>query len=128
MPAIEVLFYCEADGACPVKDWLDALFKQDRRAFNKCRQAVSRLQAFGHELRRPTADLLQDGIYELRARVGRVNYRVLYFFHGRNVAILAHGLTKERAIPPTVLRQTLRRKMRFETDPDKHTLKRPMQG
>jgi len=53
----------------------------------------------GHELRRPEADLLRDGIYELRARLGTVNYRILYFFHGRNVAVLAHAITKENEIP-----------------------------
>jgi len=31
---------------------------------------------------------LKDGIYELRVRKGRVNYRTLYFFHGRNLAVL----------------------------------------
>ena len=53
----------------------------------------------GFELRRPMADLLEDGIYELRVRVGKVNYRILYFFHGRNVAILTHAMTKERTFP-----------------------------
>ena len=28
-----------------------------------------------------------------------MQYRILYFFHGRNVAILAHSLTKEDEIP-----------------------------
>jgi hypothetical protein len=36
--------------------------------------------ARGHELRRPYADYLRAGVHELRARVGRVNYRILYFF------------------------------------------------
>jgi hypothetical protein len=34
-------------------------------------------------LRRPHADYLEDGIYELRWRNGTVQYRILYFFHGR---------------------------------------------
>ncbi|MFN0138003.1 MAG: type II toxin-antitoxin system RelE/ParE family toxin [Phycisphaerae bacterium] len=124
MPATEVLFYCEADGSAPVEEWLGELARHDRRAFNKCWEVIRRLQALGHDLRRPTADLLEDGIYELRARVGQVNYRVLYFFYGRNVAILAHGLTKERAIPATALKQAKERKRRFEAAPDLHTLKR----
>ncbi len=53
----------------------------------------------GHELRRPLADFLRDGIHELRVRKGRVNYRILYFFHGRNLPILGHALTKEEADP-----------------------------
>jgi hypothetical protein len=28
-----------------------------------------------------------------------VNYRVLYFYHGQNVAILTHVLTKEDKLP-----------------------------
>ncbi len=79
MPQTKVLFYCEGDQSAPVVQWLDALHRSDRRAYNKCREAIARLAALGHELRRPTADLLEDGVYELRARVGSVNYRLLYF-------------------------------------------------
>ncbi len=58
---------------------------------------------------------------ELRARIGRVNYRILYFFHGRNVALLAHGLTKEAEVPAAELNRAIERKERFETDPERHT-------
>ncbi len=121
MPETEVLFYCDANGSAPVLEWLDELQRKDRRAFKKCEASIKLLSMFGHELRRPLADLLDDGIYELRTRVGRVNYRLLYFYHGSNVAVLAHGLTKERAIPPTVLSQAMERKKQFESDPEKHT-------
>ena len=70
-----------------------------RRAFAKCVIRIRRLAEMGHELRRPEADLLRDGIYELRGRDGRVNYRILYFFHGHNIAILANALTKEDKVP-----------------------------
>ena len=51
-------------------------------------------------------DLLRNGIYELRAKVGTVNYRVLYFFCGSNVACLSHGLTKGQVflIPTSTMR------------------------
>ncbi len=75
----------------------------------------------GHELRRPEADLLRDGVYELRVGVGRVNYRLLYFFHGRNVAILAHGLTKEKRVPPVDIDRAVARKKRFEGNPETHS-------
>ncbi len=100
MPDTKLRFYCHADGTAPVLDWLDQLATDDRRAYLKCRQALERLAGFGHELRRPTADLLCDGIHELRAQVGRVNYRILYFFHGRQVAILAHPRSGEGADAP----------------------------
>jgi len=121
MPQTDVLFYCESDRSVPVLRWLDELHRSNRRAYNKCLEAIERLAQFGHELRRPTADLLRDGVYELRVQVGRVNYRLLYFFHGRNVAVLAHGLTKEREIPKTDLATAIARKAHFEANPKRHT-------
>lgn len=121
MPEVQVLFYCDADGSVPVLEWLDELAQSDRRAYLKCREVIGRLAMMGSELRRPTADLLESGIYELRAKVGRVNYRVLYFFHGRHATILAHGLTKEKSIPKADLQRAMARKAMYEADPQKHT-------
>ena len=50
----------------------------------------------GHELRRPEADFLRDGIYELRVSRRGVHRRILYFFHGKFAAVVSHGLVKER--------------------------------
>lgn len=121
MPNTEVLFYQEADGRSPVVEWLEELREMDTAAYAKCVAVIERLEELGHELRRPTADLLRDGIYELRAKKGHVNYRLLYFFHGRNVAIVAHGLTKEDVVPPADIERALRRKKAFEADPQRHT-------
>lgn len=89
MPRTRVFFFKDDDGTVPVWDWLLELRRRQRRAFAKCVVRIQRLAELGHELRRPEADLLRDGIYELRARDGQVNYRMLFFFHGQNVAILA---------------------------------------
>jgi phage-related protein len=59
----------------------------NRKAYETSVAAIERLAQFGHELRRPSVDFLTGGVYELRIRRGRVNYRILYFFHGRNLAI-----------------------------------------
>lgn len=120
MPRNDVFFYQDAPGDVPVLDWLMELDRRDRRARMKCQAAIERLQDIGHELRRPQADLLRDGIYELRIRVGRVNYRILYFFHNRNVALLAHGLTKEKAVPSVDIDRAIARKRRYEAAPDAH--------
>ena len=121
MPQTEVYFYCEAEGSAPVLEWLLEIGKRDQRAVDKCQAAIERLAEMDHELRRPEADILRDGIYELRIRVGRVNYRILYFYHGRGVALLAHGLTKERDVPNADIDRAMARRDRFMTDPKKHT-------
>ncbi len=43
------------------------------------------------------------------------------FLHRRNVAILAHALTKEDTIPPADIERALKRKREFENDPEGHT-------
>jgi len=91
------------------------------KAYAKCVVRIRRLTELGHELRRPEADLLRDGIYELRARLGTVNYRILYFFHGRNVAVLAHALTKEDEIPIVEINRAVERKRAFIARPIAHT-------
>jgi hypothetical protein len=117
VPRIRVVFYQETAGSVPVLEWLDAL---PSKAQDKCRVKIERLQALGHELRRPEADFLRDGIHELRVGLQGINYRILYFFHGKIVAVLAHGLEKERVVPPREIEEAIRRKQRFEQDPGAH--------
>ena len=121
MPRTDVVFYQEAERDVPVLDWLKELRRSNQKAYETCIAAIERLGEFGHELRRPLADFLSDGIYELRIRKGRVNYRILYFFHGKNVAILIHALTKEDVVPKADIGRALRRKKAFEADPGTHT-------
>lgn len=120
MPKTKVVFFRESEGSVPVLDWLAVLRRRNEKAFAKCMVRVERLEEAGHELRRPEADILRDGIYELRAKQGRVQYRILYFFHGQNVAILAHSLTKEDEVPDIDIDRALKRKKLFERNPTEH--------
>lgn len=120
MPPTELVFYQDDRGRAPVVDWLGELRRSDRRGYAKCVAKIMRLAALGHELRRPDGDILRDGIYELRARQGKVHYRILYFFHGRNIAVLAHALTKEGKVPDTDINRALERKRLYEHDPKTH--------
>ena len=121
MPQTELIFFKDDDGSIPVRDWLDELRRKNRRAFAKCVDKIGLLSEQGHELRRPHADMLRDGIYELRARSGNVNYRILYFFHGQNVAILAHSLTKEAKVPKNDIERAIKRRKAFEKDAEGHS-------
>ena len=118
MPRTAVVFYKDRDGNVPVLEWLDGL---SAKVQDKCVVKIERLRELGHELRRPEADLLRNGIYELRVGRTGMNYRILYFFHGRVAAVLAHGLVKEREVPAKDIEQALERKRLFEQDPEGHT-------
>jgi phage-related protein len=118
VPRTLVVFYKDHEGNVPVLEWLDAL---PEKIQDKCVVKIERLRELGHELRRPEADLLRNGVYELRVGREGMNYRILYFFHGRVAAVLAHGLTKEQEIPVKDIEQALERKRLFEQDPEGHT-------
>jgi phage-related protein len=120
VPRADVYFYQAEDDTVPVLDWLGQLRQQNRRAYAKCIVRIQRLASEGHALRRPEADYLRDGIHELRVRQAHVNFRILYFFHGQDVVILAHGLTKESAVPDVEIERAIRRKMAFEANPKDH--------
>jgi phage-related protein len=126
MPPTNVYFYREASGEAPVIDWLLQLRRRDRRAAVACYGRLKMLRQFGHELRRPAADFLRDGIYELRVKRGHVNYRILYFFHGNDIAIAAHDLVKERTVPVADIERALKRKAEYERNPKEHRSIDPM--
>jgi len=114
-----ILLFRDTDGAVPFLEWFEALPDVARI---RCRARLGLLADQGHELRRPAADYLRDGIHELRAKAGRVQYRVLYFFHGRQVVVLSHGLVKERsAVPEIEIERARRRKLAFESNPSRYT-------
>ena len=119
MPKTNVVFFCEEDGTVPLLAWFERL---PRQAQDKCRVRIERLAELGHQLRRPEADYLRDGIYELRAKHSGVNYRILYFFHGRVATVLSHGFSKQEAkVPEREITLAADRRRRFEAAPKRHT-------
>lgn len=119
MPATTVLLFRDDDGSVPFLHWFDRL---PEKAKVQCRARLGLLAEQGHELRRPAADYLRDGIYELRAKAGRVQYRMLYFFHGRQAVVISHGIIKrEVAVSRTEIERARRRKQAFEADSMRHT-------
>ncbi len=130
MPKTQVVFFQEDDLSVPALEWLRAMKQRDPRITAKFHERILELAALGWEMNRPASDTLRDGIHELRVRFGSVNYRLLYVFYREEeqetIAILAHGLTKERAVPSADIDLAIRRCTAFAADPVKHTYIRPL--
>jgi phage-related protein len=117
----EVFFFRDPKGdSVPLLKWLDDL---PVKVKVKCVERIDRLGELGHEIRRPEADFLRDGIYELRASFRGVHYRMLYFFAGKAVVVVSHGLTKEREVPSREIDFALKRKHMVEANFDRYTFK-----
>ena len=113
----EVVIYQERDGTVPLLTWMDSL---PAKVQDKLLARIELLADHGFELRRPHVDTLRDGVHELRAKNFRVNYRILYFFHGK-VAVLARGLTKEDTVPDREIDLVVQQHSSFAKDPEGHT-------
>ncbi|HYE31444.1 MAG TPA: type II toxin-antitoxin system RelE/ParE family toxin [Methylomirabilota bacterium] len=88
MPPTQLLFYTDDGGQVPFLEWFEELHAKVK---DKCIVRLERLRLLGHELRRPEADLLREGIHELRIGFQGVNYRILYFIHGRAAVVVSTG-------------------------------------
>lgn len=118
MPRTQVVIFRDANGATPLLDWFARL---PEKVQDKCRVRIERIAELGYELRRPEADFLRDGIYELRVRQRNVNYRMLYFFHEQTAVVLSHGLTKERVVPAREIDLAIEHMQQFVANPKRHT-------
>jgi phage-related protein len=118
MSKIDVVIYSEEDGSCPLLEWMDTL---PPKAQDKCIVKVERLKEMGHELRRPEADYLRDKIYELRAALQGIQYRILYFFHDK-LSVVSHGLIKEEEkVPPKEIELAKERREKYKKNPSMYT-------
>lgn len=86
-----VLYYEKPKGECPVRDFVESRKGRDQA---KILALISFLQDQGPTLPRPYADLLEDGIHELRIRLSGDQFRVLYFFCFRRFIVLTHSFLK----------------------------------
>jgi len=126
VPETQVFFYRNDEGRVPALEFFGELLRANPKAYANCLAKIRLLKAFGNELRRPHVDYLRDGIHELRAKEKTVQYRILFFYHGRNIAILSHVLTKEQEVPAMDIERALERKGRYEQNPSKHRASEPV--
>ena len=92
MEYFELTFYEKRDWSLPVVEFLDSLPKKMRA---KALREMDILKEYGNELREPYTKYLEDGIFELRIKLGSDISRILYFFYdGRNI-VLTNGFIKK---------------------------------
>lgn len=92
-----VIYYESSEGKCPVVDFIDSRSKRNQA---KVMSLISFLEEMGPILPRPYADLLEDGIHELRIKLSGEQIRILYFFCYKDFIILTHAFNKTTDIVP----------------------------
>lgn len=93
----EVLFYEKENGESPVEDFFLSL---DLKMRVKIIGLLEILEEKGNMLREPYSKHLDDGIFEIRCKVGNNITRVLYFFYYQGKIILTNGFVKKTQKTP----------------------------
>ena len=90
-------FYETADAKKPLSDFLDSL---DDKMAAKLLGLMEILEEKGTELRLPYSEHLEDGIFELRCKLGSNITRALYFFYVGKKIIVTNGFVKKTQKTP----------------------------
>lgn len=93
----EVEYYEKEDGTRPAEAFIMA---QNVKMRAKILTILQFLEEKGPELREPYSKFLDEGIFEVRAKVGSDISRVLYFFVVGRRIILTNGFTKKTQKTP----------------------------
>ena len=97
MQEFEIVFYKTENGKNPVEDFLNELNDKMRA---KMLLSIRIVREKGYQARMPYSEELEDGIFELRAKVGSDLSRVLYFFVIGRKIILTNGFIKKSQKTP----------------------------
>ena len=97
MQQYKAVFYDLANGREPAKEFILSL---DTKMQAKMLRTLSILQENGPALHEPYSKHLDDGIFELRAKVGSNISRVLYFFFVGHTIVLTNGFVKKTQKTP----------------------------
>lgn len=86
-----VLYYEPKGGKSEVREFIN---KRKEKEKGKILAFVAVLEEKGPQLPRPYADILEDGIHELRIRLKGDQFRVMYFFCFRNFIVFTNCFAK----------------------------------
>ena len=97
MTKFEVIFYEKENGDCPIEEFMNSL---DIKMRAKLIGLLELLEEKGTQLREPYSKMIEDGIFEIRCKVGSNISRVLYFFYFEGKIILTNGFIKKTQKTP----------------------------
>jgi phage-related protein len=107
-----IVFYKTPRGDSPFEAFLEGHNDKGRAKFIKLLEV---LREHGPNLKRPYADVLREGIRELRVGFGGNAYRALYFFFVRDSIVITHAFMKKTdKVPPEEIERALRCKRDFQ--------------
>jgi phage-related protein len=112
MAEFEVIFYEKENGECPAEEFILSL---DVKMRAKMLGLLELLEEKGTQLREPYSKAIDDGIFEIRCKIGNNISRVLYFFYYEGKIILTNGFVKKtQKTPPKEIKRAKKYRADFK--------------
>ena len=112
MAEFEIIFYEKENGDSPVEDFIRSL---DVKMRAKMVGLLELLGEKGNSVREPYSKAIDDGIFEIRCKVGTNITRVLYFFYFEGKIVLTNGFVKKtQKTPPDEIRLAKERRADYK--------------
>ncbi len=106
-----ILYYSEDDKLSDIEIFIDS---KDERNQAKIFAWLEKLAELGPNLPRPYADILIDGIHELRIKLSGSQVRILYFFCYKDYIILTNQFVKNTdKVPKSEINKSKERRDKF---------------
>ena len=90
-------FYESGKRKYPVEEFINSL---EVKSQARIARTFDLLEEFGIDLGMPYTKYLEKRLWDLRIRVGRNRYRIIYFLPGGKTIILLHGFSKKTDAVP----------------------------
>ena len=106
-----ILYYSEDEKLSDIEIFIDS---KDERNQAKIFAWLEKLAELGPNLPRPYADILVDGIHELRIKLSGSQVRILYFFCYKDYIILTNQFVKNTdKVPKSEINKSKERREKF---------------
>ncbi len=106
-----ILYYSEDEKPSDIEIFIDS---KDERNQAKIFAWLEKLSELGPNLTRPYADILVDGIHELRIKLSGSQVRILYFFCYKDYIILTNQFVKNTdKVPKSEINKSKERREKF---------------
>ena len=108
--SLEVVFYRTESGNEPVREWLQGLGKQDKKAIGGDIKTVQ----YGWPIGMPVVRKMEPGLWEVRCRLDQRIARILFTVKGETMILLHGFIKKSQKTPQTDLLLAKDRKAKLE--------------
>ena len=89
----EIVFYKTASGKSPIEDFLDSLTSKEAQKVTWVLSLIEEMESVSTKFYKKLSN--SDGIMEVRAQIGKNNFRLLGFEYKDTFVVLTNGFKKK---------------------------------